>query len=156
MKEKTEIEEIINKAVKTAIEEYQKAEKKKSKSEFYNRTFELMKRYKDACFIEKYAGSIKQNEIAAADNNGINDSICKTIIIKDYIDKALAEIEKKRAITKRSVEYEAFCLYFMHGLNYEDIAEILNTGKNTPRRWISGIINELSGMIWGFNEKIKK
>lgn len=32
------------------------------------------------------------------------------------------------------------------------IAEKLGTGKNTPRRWVTGIINELSVLLWGIDE----
>ena len=42
----------------------------------------------------------------------------------------------------------------MQALDYVDIAEELNTGKNTPRRWISGIINELSVLLWGIDEDV--
>ena len=30
--------------------------------------------------------------------------------------------------------------------------EKLGTGKNTPRRWVTGIINELSVLLWGIDE----
>ena len=76
----------------------------------------------------------------------------KTILMLDHIDKAVEEIERRRQQQGREVEYKAFELYFMQGLDYVDIAEELNTGKNTPRRWISGIINELSVLLWGIDE----
>lgn len=76
----------------------------------------------------------------------------KTILMLDHIDKAVEEIERRRQQQGREVEYKAFELYFMQGLDYADIAEELNTGKNTPRRWISGIINELSVLLWGIDE----
>ena len=50
------------------------------------------------------------------------------------------------------IEYNAFELYFMQGWDYEAIAEKLGTGKNTPRRWVTGIINELSVLLWGIDE----
>ena len=76
----------------------------------------------------------------------------KTILMLDHIDKAVEEIERRRQQQGREVEYKAFELYFMQGLDYVDIAEELNPGKNTPRRWISGIINELSVLLWGIDE----
>ena len=30
-------------------------------------------------------------------------------------------------------------MYFMQGMDYAEIAEELDTGKNTPRRWVTGI-----------------
>ena len=35
----------------------------------------------------------------------------------------------------------------------EEIAEELETGKNTPRRWVTAIINELSVLLWGIDEE---
>lgn len=39
------------------------------------------------------------------------------------------------------------------GMDYAEIAEQLDTGKNTPRRWVTGIINELSVLLWGIDEE---
>ena len=47
----------------------------------------------------------------------------------------------------------AFEMYFMQGMDYAEIAEELDTGKNTPRRWVTGIINELSVLLWGIDEE---
>ena len=38
-------------------------------------------------------------------------------------------------------------------MDYAEIAEELDTGKNTPRRWVTGIINELSVLLWGIDEE---
>ena len=38
-------------------------------------------------------------------------------------------------------------------MNYAEIAEQLDTGKNTPRRWVTDIINELSVLLWGIDEE---
>ena len=46
-----------------------------------------------------------------------------------------------------------FEMYFMQGMDYAEIAEELDTGKNTPRRWVTGIINELSVLLWGIDEE---
>lgn len=77
----------------------------------------------------------------------------KTLIMTAHIDKAIEEIERRRKEADREVEYRAFELYFMQGWDYAQIAEELNTGKNTPRRWVTGIINELSILLWGIDEE---
>ena len=41
-------------------------------------------------------------------------------------------------------------MYFIDGIDYAEIAEKLNTGKNTPRRWISSIIDEMGALLWGY------
>lgn len=63
------------------------------------------------------------------------------------------EIERRREAAGRGVEYKAFEMYFMQGMDYAEIAEQLDTGKNTPRRWVTGIINELSVLLWGIDEE---
>ena len=42
-------------------------------------------------------------------------------------------------------------MYFMEGVGYEQIAEELETGESTPRRWIKGILKELSVLLWGLD-----
>jgi len=44
----------------------------------------------------------------------------------------------------------------MQGKDYAEIAEELETGKNTPRRWVTAIINELSVLLWGIDEERAK
>lgn len=57
---------------------------------------------------------------------------------------------KRRAGRGNSSIFE---MYFMQGMDYAEIAEQLDTGKNTPRRWVTGIINELSVLLWGIDEE---
>ena len=77
----------------------------------------------------------------------------KTLIMTAHIDKAVEEIERRREAAGRGVEYKAFEMYFVQGMDYAEIAEELDTGKNTPRRWVTGIINELSVLLWGIDEE---
>ncbi|MFR8130960.1 MAG: hypothetical protein ACLU90_06005 [Lachnospira sp.] len=120
-----------------------------------------MKCYRDAVFhrdnaVSEAAQLQQQGELTEEQQTTYLRSIrrtrFKTILMLDHIDKAVEEIERRRQQQGREVEYKAFELYFMQGLDYVDIAEELNTGKNTPRRWISGIINELSVLLWGIDE----
>ena len=41
----------------------------------------------------------------------------------------------------------------MQGMDYADIAEELDSGKYSPRRWVTVIINELSVLLWGIDEE---
>lgn len=120
-----------------------------------------MKCYRDAVFhrdnaVSEAAQLQQQGELTEEQQatylRSIRRTRFKTILMLDHIDKAVEEIERRRQQQGREVEYKAFELYFMQGLDYADIAEELNTGKNTPRRWISGIINELSVLLWGIDE----
>ena len=68
-------------------------------------------------------------------------------------EQRASNIERRREAAGRGVEYKAFEMYFMQGMDYAEIAEELDTGKNTPRRWVTGIINELSVLLWGIDEE---
>lgn len=119
-----------------------------------------MKCYRDAAFhIENAISDGEQLELKGMTDEqqrtyleSVRRSRFKTLIMTAHIDKAVEEIEHRRRMTGREIEYKAFELYFMQGWDYEAIAEKLGTGKNTPRRWVTGIINELSVLLWGIDE----
>lgn len=86
------------------------------------------------------------------EQDSIRRSRFKTLIMTAHIDKAVEEIERRRKAADREIEYKAFEMYFMQGMDYAKIAEELDTGNSTPRRWITAIINELSVLLWGMDE----
>ena len=45
--------------------------------------------------------------------------------------------------------YDAFHMYYIEKLTYEEIAEKLNAGKNTPARWVKEVLNKLNILLWG-------
>lgn len=156
-----EVEQLIQKAAKAAVAEYKRQEEKERKRDKYHNTFTLMKCYRDAVFhIENAISDGEQLEL-----NGMTDeqkrtylesvrrSRFKTLIMTAHIDKAVEEIERRREEAGRGIEYKAFEMYFMQGMDYAAIAEELDTGKNTPRRWVTAIINELSVLLWGIDEE---
>ena len=49
----------------------------------------------------------------------------------------------------RNGYHTALCMYYMQGYTYEQIEKELNTGKDTPRRWITAAVKELAVMIYG-------
>lgn len=131
------------------------------KKEKYHNTFTLMKCYRDAVFhIENAISDGQQLELKGMTDEqqrtyleSIRRTRFKTLIMTAHIDKAVEEIERRREAAGRGVEYKAFEMYFMQGMDYAEIAEQLDTGKNTPRRWVTGIINELSVLLWGIDEE---
>lgn len=164
----SDLEELMKKeaqeAAKMAIREYKKQEERDKKQNKYHNTFTLMKCYRDAVFhIQNAISDGEQLKLAEMTDDqrrtyleSVRRSRFKTLIMTAHIDKAVEEIEHRRRMAGREIEYKAFELYFMQGWDYEAIAEKLGTGKNTPRRWVTGIINELSVLLWGIEEdKIK-
>lgn len=156
-----DLETVIKKAAREAVTEYKKQEEKDKKRDKYHNTFTLMKCYRDAVFHIEHAisdgeqmelkGMTKEQERTYVES--IRRSRFKTLIMTTHIDQAIEEIERRRQQAGREAEYRAFELYFIHGWDYEKIAEELETGKNTPRRWVTGIIKELSVLLWGLDEK---
>lgn len=155
------LEELIKKAAKTAIVEYEKKREQEKRKDKYHNTFTLMKCYRDAVFhIENAISDGTQLELNGMTDDqqrtyleSIRRSRFKTLIMTEHIDKAVEEIERRRKAAGREVEYKAFELYFMQGKDYAEIAEELQTGKNTPRRWVTAAINELSVLLWGIDEE---
>lgn len=159
-----DFEELIQKAAKAAVAEFKKQEEKEKKRDKYHNTFTLMKCYRDAVFhIENAISDGTQLELCGMTDEqqhtyleSVRRSRFKTLIMTAHIDKAVEEIERRRKAAGREVEYKAFELYFMQGMDYSAIAEKLDTGKNTPRRWVTSIINELSVLLWGIDEERAK
>lgn len=144
----------------TNVAEYKRQEEKDRKQNKYHNTFMLMKCYRDAAFhIENAISDGEQLELAGMTDEqqrtyleSIRRSRFKTLIMTAHIDKAAEEIERRRKAADREIEYKAFEMYFMQGMDYAKIAEELDTGNSTPRRWITAIINELSVLLWGMDE----
>ena len=157
----SEFEELIQKAARAAVREYRKQEEKEKRQNKYHNTFTLMKCYRDAVFHIQHAVSDgEQLELKGMTEEqqqvyleSVRRSRFKTLIMTAHIDTAVEEIERRRRAAGREVEYKAFELYFMQGMEYAEIAEELETGKNTPRRWVTAIINELSVLLWGIDEE---
>lgn len=155
-----EVEQLIQKAAKAAVAEYKKQEERDRKKDKYHNTFTLMKCYRDAVFhIENAISDGEQLELRGMTDEqqrtyleSVRRSRFKTLIMTAHIDKAVEEIENRRRVAGREIEYKAFELYFMQGWDYAAIAEELDTGNSTPRRWVTGIINELSVLLWGIDE----
>ena len=156
-----EVEQLIQKAAKAAVAEYKRQEEKERKRDKYHNTFTLMKCYRDAVFhIENAISDGEQLELKEMTDEqqrtyleSVRRSRFKTLIMTAHIDKAVEEIERRREAAGRGIEYKAFEMYFMQGMDYAAIAEELDTGKNTPRRWVSAGINELSVLLWGIDEE---
>ncbi len=162
-----ELKAMLQEAAKTAIKELNREESKERKRNKYHDTFSLMKCYRDAVFhIE--------NAVSEGTQLGIQDMTeeqqetylrsvrrtrFRTMLMTANIDKAIDEMARRREAAGREVEYKIFDMYFMQGMTYEQIIEQVEKdtgerlGKNTPRRWVTGIINEMSILLWGIDEE---
>lgn len=101
----------------------------------YNRTVAMLKQYRDAQFFIQHTTDEKSRQ--------------RTEAAVQHITAALEEIQRRRQQAEREEEYTALCMYYMQGYTYEQIEKELNTGKDTPRRWITAAVKELAVMIYG-------
>jgi hypothetical protein len=101
----------------------------------YNRTVTMLKQYRDAQFFIQHTTDEESRQRTAA--------------AVQHITAALEEIQRRRQQAERAEEYTALHMYYMQGYTYEQIEKELNTGKDTPRRWITAAVKELAVMVYG-------
>lgn len=161
-----ELQAMLQAAAKAAIKELRKEEAKEKKKNKYHDTFSLMRCYRDAVFhIENAVSEGAQLELEGMTEEqqetylrSVRRTRFKTLLMTANIDKAIDEMAKRRKAAGREVEYQVFDMYFMQGMSYEQIIDQVEKdtgerlGKNTPRRWVTGIINEMSVLLWGLED----
>lgn len=101
----------------------------------YNRTVTMLKQYRDAQFFIQHTTDEESRQ--------------RTEAAVQHITAALEEIQRRRQQAEREEEYTALRMYCMQGYTYEQIEKELNTGKDTPRRWITAAVKELAVMVYG-------
>ncbi len=161
------LKSMLQEAAKTAIKEVKREESKERKRNKYHDTFSLMKCYRDAVFhIENAVSEGTQLELQDMTEEqqetylrSVRRTRFRTMLMTANIDKAIDEMARRREAAGRGMEYKVFDMYFMQGMTYEQIIEQVEKdtgerlGKNTPRRWVTGIINEMSILLWGIDEE---
>jgi hypothetical protein len=150
-------DELISKAVKVAIKEYNKEQKADKRAKALHNTKMLLKNYEkikssiDEAISEESQlnESLKYDEDDGVYINSIRKSKLKSLIIISHIDRALDltkyEYERKDMLYKYNSLYD--CL--INGVTFEVEAEALNTSAVTIRRWIAEITKVLSIRIFG-------
>ena len=165
-----DLKTMLQEAAKAAIKELKREESKERKRNKYHDTFSLMKCYRDAVFhIENAVSEGAQLEIQDMTEEqqetylrSVRRTRFRTMLMTANVDKVIDEMERRRTAAGREMEYKIFDMYFMQGMTYEQIIEQVEKdtgerlGKNTPRRWVTGIINEMSILLWGIDEERMK
>lgn len=154
-------------AATAAIKELRKEEAKEKKKSKYHDTFSLMKCYRDATFhIENAISEGTQLELEGMTEEqqetylrSVRKTRFRTMLMTANIDRAIDEMARRRTEAGREIEYLVFEMYFMQGMTYEQIIDQVEEdtgerlGKNTPRRWVTGIVNEMSVLLWGLEDE---
>lgn len=97
-------------------------------------------------FGEELQETLDSNDIFL---NSVLRTKVRTAQMVSCIDIALELLADEYEANDTYYIYDAFYLYYIEGLTYEEIASKLNTGKNTPARWTKEVLNKLNILLWG-------
>lgn len=156
------VDEAIKKATKEAIREYDKEKKLEQKKKVFHNTKLLLKHYNDLkTHVDKAIYDINSlewdlEEIGELERDelyilSIRRSKSKTLIMIAHIDMAMEQLKKKQYHLCTIEKYQALESYYFNEETYENIAEKLNCGVITVRRWVNEMINELSILLFGID-----
>lgn len=158
-----DIDETIKKATKEAIKEYNKELKQEKKKKVFHNTKLLLSHYNDlkthtnkAIHEINQIGSSLGTEVEELDRDelyilSIRRSKSKTLIMIAHIEMAMEQLKFKQRTLCSIEKYQALDKYYIQGLTYEKIAEDLNCGVITVRRWVNEMINELGILLFGID-----
>lgn len=161
MNSEVSIDEIINKAVKEAIREYDKEKMIERKDKRFHNTRLLLKHYNDLKnHIKNAIDDINQirdesdfldilDDVDELYILSIKRSKTKTLIMLSHIDMALEMLKNKQGKLCSLEKYLALEKYYKDEKSYEDVAEELNCSVITVKRWVKEMTNELSIFLFG-------
>lgn len=152
-----ETETILQEVAIKAVKEYSRQENKKKQKRIMHNTFVLMENYTSLKRFVSNAVS-EQDQIERTKRfenneylNSIRKSRTKTMLMIAHIDAALKELKKETDKTDEAYKYDAFYMYYIKMMTYEQIQEELQCGKNSPARWCKEMIKRLSVKLFGID-----
>ena len=128
------LNEIVEKAVKKAFAEMRAEEKRERQKRAFHETKKLMESYTE---LKKYV------QVNA------NDEAMDTRLIVMNIDRAMQELKEQSRQKGIGYKFDAFEMHYMQHMAYEDIADVLNCGKNSPANWSKQVMRKLSIKLFG-------
>ena len=149
-----EIEKCIQKAVAEALG----AERKLRKQQILYNTRILMESYIEMRkHIENAiseAEEMEEEEFTPfrSENThleSIRRSKTNTALMLMNIDRAMEELRREQEENGTLYKYEAFRMHYVEGKTFEEVADIMNCGKNTPSRWSKELIRKMSVKLFG-------
>lgn len=156
------IDEMISKATKEAIKEYDRERRQEQRKKVFHNTRLLLSHYNDLRSHVKNAisdvtkleddlidlGDIERDELYIL---SIKKSKTKTLIMIAHIDMAMGALKNKQHKLCSPEKYEALRMFYIKEMTYEKVAEQLSCSVITARRWINEMINELSINLFGID-----
>lgn len=150
----TAVEKAVKKAVLEILEEQKKSEKQKM---LYN-TKKLMESYNE---MKKYIQNAVSEEKEMEDDayllfkgenaflQSVRRSKMVTALMILNIDRAITELEAEHEKNGTLYKVKAFKMYYIDRIAFEQIAERLNSGKNSPSTWTKLILKQMSVKLFG-------
>lgn len=149
-KEKDLVKRIVQKTIET--------ERQIRKNQILHNTRVLMEQYREMRQHVEAAMSeaedlegTEYSALAAGQTHldSIRRTKARTALMLENIDRAMDELRKEYESKGILYKWEAFRLHYIEGLAYEDVADILNCGKNTPSRWGKELTKKMSIKLFG-------
>lgn len=155
-----EMTEAIRTAVRKAFTEVRiEEERAKRKRTLYN-TRRLMESYID---LKKYINNVitEEKEVTETAYNALKGENARLKSVKESkmvtammiinIDRALVELEKESRKEGALYKFEAFRMHYIDGMTFEEIANQLKCGKNSPSNWSKSVLKKMSVKLFGIN-----
>lgn len=73
----------------------------------------------------------------------------RTTQMLSCVDIALGALEEDYDNKNKIDVYEAFYYYYIHNMNYAEVANKLYTTTSTAQRWVAEVTRQLSVLLWG-------
>lgn len=145
--EEKEIETIIERAVKRAIEAERQEQEERERKRAYNMTFRYLRQFSDL------KSSLKNDAAAAGAENEflalLEQSKKPTAVIIANMQRCLEELQQEQEEKGQKYKYDVLEMYFFEKMTYEQIIDKMPMGDSTPRRWVSEMVNILAIKLFG-------
>ena len=148
-----EVKEAVAKTVRKVLMDVENEKKKQERQKVLHNTRMLMENYREMRrHLENAISEVEELEAeefrifktGEAHLESIRRSKLCTAMMIANIDRAMEELKAEQEEKSASYKYEAFRMHYIDGISFEDIAESLNCGKNTPSRWTKEMIRRIS------------
>ena len=149
---KENLEDIIARAATRAAQEAERVRRKGEAATMLRNTALLMENYRQLHdFPDRAISEAAEAGLAEGQTylHSIRASRAKTLIMLAHLDESLRQLELEMKARELAYKYEAFRLHYVEGVTYEEIAERMNAGKNSPARWCKEMNQRLSVILFG-------
>lgn len=151
-------EEMIDAAVKRALAAAKAQTRQQERGKVLYNTRILMESYREMRrHVETAISEVEELDVTEfeplkterAHLESVRRTKLRTALMIANIDRAMDELEAEQSEIGMSYKYEAFKMHYIDGKTFEDIAEALNCGKNTPARWSKDMMRRMSVKLFG-------